>query len=181
MINIRPARPGDHAALLGLYKAVAALPVGIARSAEEVTAAYIDGFMQSSADKGMQLVAVDDNFPETVLGDIHCEQPAAGIFRHVFTNLTIAVHPAFHAQGIGKKLFTALLRTIEASRPDILRVELFVQASNEKARSFYLALGFKEEGRFEKKVWGKHGILEDDVAMAWLNPAFTATNDKQHI
>ncbi|MDE3248269.1 MAG: GNAT family N-acetyltransferase [Bacteroidota bacterium] len=174
MIIIRPAQAADHAALLELYKAVAALPVGIARAPEEVTPAYIHGFMQSSADRGIQLVAVDEALPGTVLGDIHCERPAAGIFRHVFSNLTIAVHPAFHAQGIGKKLFTTLLQNIEATRPDILRVELFVQASNEKAQSFYLALGFKEEGRFEKKVWGKHGILEDDVAMAWLNPAFTS-------
>jgi ribosomal protein S18 acetylase RimI-like enzyme len=174
MINIRPAHPDDHAALLDLYKAVAALPVGIARSEEEVTAAYIQSFMENSSKRGMQLVAVDDAVPGQVLGDIHCEQPAAGIFRHVLSNLTIAVHPAFQAKGIGKKLFTSLLHTIEATRPDILRVELFVQASNEKARTFYLALGFKEEGRFEKKVWGKHGVLEDDVAMAWLNPAFTA-------
>lgn len=164
----------DQAAVFQLYKAVAALPVGIARSAAEVTPEYIQGFMEASAQRGLQLVAEDDSRPGTIAGDIHCEQPAAGIFRHVFSNLTIAVHPDFHSQGIGRKLFTALLGTIETTRPDILRVELFVQASNEKARTFYLALGFKEEGRFEKKVWGKHGILEDDVAMAWLNPSFTA-------
>jgi hypothetical protein len=36
----------------------------------------------------------------------------------------------------------------------------------------YTRLGFVEEGRLKNRIVSKTGVLEDDLIMGWLNPAF---------
>jgi len=174
MFNARPATTADLEAIYQLYKSVAAQPIGIARSPEEVTKEYVQCFMSEANAAGIELVIENPDDPLELIAEIHCTRPAPKIFSQVLNELTIAVHPGFQGRGLGKKIFMSLLDFITTNRPDILRVELFVQESNERAIALYKKIGFVPEGRFEKRIVGKHQQLEADIPMAWINPAHCA-------
>jgi ribosomal protein S18 acetylase RimI-like enzyme len=172
MFIIRHANATDYNKIYTFYKKVAEAPIGIARSPEEITQAYIKNFMADAAETGIELVVDNPNNNEEIIAEIHCHKLGPKIFNHVLSELTIAVHPDFQGQGLGKKIFTYLLEFITSNRPDILRVELFVQESNERAIELYKKIGFIPEGRFQKRIPGKENILEADIPMAWFNPAY---------
>ena len=172
MFPIRQANPTDFTKIYTLYKAVATEPIGIARSPEEISAAYIKNFMAQAAETGVELVIDNPDNADEIIAEIHCHKPGPKIFNHVLSELTIAVHPDFQGKSIGKNIFTHLLELVTSSRPDILRVELFAQESNERAIQFYKKIGFTPEGRFEKRIPGRQNTLEADIPMAWFNPAY---------
>ncbi|MEO5684232.1 MAG: N-acetyltransferase [Chitinophagaceae bacterium] len=172
MFTVRHATDQDFLKIYNLYKTVAAIPFGIARSPEEISHTYIKNFMDRAASAGIQLLIDNPDNTAEIVAEIHCYHPLPQIFKSVFSELTIAVHPNFQGQGLGKKIFTYLLQWITVQRPDILRIELFTQESNEKAIALYKKIGFVQEGRFEKRVPGKNNVMEADIPMAWFNPAF---------
>ena len=163
---INSAKLGDRAAILELYKAVAAIEGGLARAADEVSEDYVAHFLGKSLESGFCLVAREaDDAP--IIGEIHSYAMGPRVFAHVLGELTIAVHPAQQGLGVGKALFTELLRRVEQERPDILRVELIARESNRKAIEFYQKLGFKVEGRLENRIRSVGGGYEADIPMAW--------------
>ncbi len=173
--KIRLATLVDQPKILDLYKKVAKNAGGIARTAEEVTEEYIKNNLEKSDNSGICLV-IEDPFVNRIIGEIHCYKLVPKIFRHILTELTVVVDNEYQNKGLGKLLFTSLFNIIETSRTDILRVELIARESNEKAIRFYEKLGFKIEGRFEKRVNG----VEADIPMAWFNENYvseTSTKD----
>lgn len=168
MFTVRPAIAADSNKIYALYKAVATLPVGIARSAAEISEAYIAGFMEKAAATGIQLVIEDPENSDVLAAEIHCYKLAPKTFDHVLSELTIAVHPHFQSKGLGKMIFAHLLELVKNSRPDILRVELVAQESNTRAIELYKKLGFVIEGRFEKRIRNTSGGYEADVPMGWV-------------
>ena len=179
MFTARHANPSDFNKIYTLYKVVAKAPIGIARSPEEITAAHIKNFMADAAGTGIELVIDNPGNKEEIIAEIHCYKPGPKIFNHILSELTIAVHPDFQGQGLGKKIFTFLLEFVTSNRPDILRVELFVQESNERAIELYKKIGFIPEGRFQKRIPGKENMLEADIPMAWFNPAYPVSSSLQ--
>ena len=175
---IRKAVSGDRAQLLALYKLVATVPDGIARTPDEVTGEYVDGFMHKAAASGVELVWEEGG---RILGEIHASCPGIRALAHLLTDLTIAVAPDAQGRGVGRGLFQALLDEVLHRMPHISRVELFARVSNERARKLYSSLGFVEEGRMRARVNNSHGVAEDDTLMGWLRPAVPAvhTNMKE--
>lgn len=164
---IRHAAAADHAAIEALYKRVAAVPDGLARTPDEVTADYIDGFMMRAAANGVELIWEEDG---RVLGEIHASCPGIAALKHLLTDLTIAVDPGAQGKGVGRALFRALLDHVLTAMPHISRVELFARCSNGRARALYLSLGFKDEGLLKRRVNNSRGEPEDDTLMGWLRP-----------
>lgn len=168
--SIRPVTEADGPQLLELYRAVARQGAGIARTEPEVTETYIRNNLHNALTRGIGLVAVANG---RIAAEIHCSRPEPLVFRHVLGDLTIAVHPDFQGQGLGQQLFQALLDEIQTRRPDILRVELITRESNRRAIALYERLGFRVEGRMERRIVS-HGALEADIPMAWFNPNYGA-------
>lgn len=139
---IEAATDADGTALTALYRAVAATEGGLARTQAEITDEYVAHFLHKSLASGIILVARQNN-GGPLLGEIHSYALGPRVFAHVLGELTIAVHPGYQGQGVGKALFTELLRRVEQERPDILRVELIARESNRKALAFYQKLGFR--------------------------------------
>lgn len=166
--NIRPVAEADYLQILELYRAVARQGDGIARTAPEITEAYVRNNLQNALTIGIGLVAVVEG---RIAAEIHTSPPAPLAFRHVLSDLTIAVHPDFQGQGLGRRLFQALLDDIQTRRPHILRVELITRESNRRAIALYEQLGFRVEGRMERRIAGSGG-LEADIPMAWFNPNY---------
>ena len=169
---IRKAINDDKQEILNLYRQVASVPGGLARTAAEITPGFIEDCMESAAGSGLQFVAVLGEQTEDVIGEIHCWSPEPAVFNHVLSNLTIAVHPLQQGKQVGKSLFTYLLHHIEKNCTNILRVELIARESNQRAIQFYESLGFKHEGRFEKRIRNHYNMFEADIPMAWMNPAY---------
>ena len=166
-MNIRPGRATDAAAVRELYRAVAAIPGGIARAADEITADYVDHFVHTSLERGIIVVA---EFPgsQALAGEIHAYRSDVRAFRHVLGDLTIAVHPDAQGQGVGRTIFTRLLDEVRNDHPDITRVELVTSEYNARAQGLYESLGFTREGRMERRFRSREGVYEADIPMAWL-------------
>jgi ribosomal protein S18 acetylase RimI-like enzyme len=164
---IRKARSGDLPSILRLYRDVAAVPDGIARTPDEVSEAYINGFMQRAQADGIELVCEQDG---VIVGEIHASRVGIAALAHLLTDLTIAVAPQAQGQGVGRRLFQGLLDEVMANMPHITRIELFARDSNVRARALYASLGFVEEGRLRARVNNARGEPETDTIMGWLRP-----------
>lgn len=170
-VEIRYATLDDLEAIRALYHAVTKKGSGIARRTEEVTEQYVRSFIKKSIDRGIIFVA-QEPVNGLLVAEIHTSRMEPRVFSHVLSDLTVVVHPAFQAHGIGRQLFDALLQEVEVRHPEILRVELVAKESNERAIRFYEQLGFVKEGRFERRIASDRGGFEADIPMAWFNPAF---------
>ncbi|MGB4775995.1 MAG: N-acetyltransferase [Daejeonella sp.] len=162
----------DEARIFNLYKLVAKNFGGIAREEDEVTPGYIFNNLQKATKNGICLVINNPNNKEELIAEMHCYKLEPRVFNHILSELTIIVHPDFQKQGLGKQLFTTLLKHVEENRSDILRVELIARESNKKAIEFYQNLGFIIEGRLEKRINNKTKAFEADIPMAWFNNNF---------
>jgi ribosomal protein S18 acetylase RimI-like enzyme len=168
-IMIVPSTLADVPAIWSLYRSVAAIEGGLARTVDETSEDYVRGHIASNAHDGISLLAQLDH--QTV-GEIHaCEihafQPTPKVFAHVLSDLTVAVHPDYQGLGVGRALFNRLLQEVIDHHPHILRVELFARESNQRAIEFYQTLGFEVEGCFKGRIRGVTGQLEADIPMAW--------------
>ena len=164
---IRKAGPDDQPRIAALYRAVAAIPDGIARTPAEVTDAYISGFMQRAGADGIELVCEQEG---GIVAEIHASRVGIASLAHLLTDLTIAVAPSAQGQGVGRRLFQALLDEVLHNMPHITRVELYARDSNLRARALYASLGFVEEGRLRARVNNARGEPETDTIMGWLRP-----------
>jgi ribosomal protein S18 acetylase RimI-like enzyme len=171
-MHFREATMEDVSAILDLYKAVAAVPGGIARLEHEVTELYILNFVTKSIDDGLIIVCEDEINPNVVIAEIHAHRSGIAVFNHVLTDLTIAVHPAHQGKKIGRTIFTIFLQEVAQSRNDIAKVELITREGNTRAIALYRSLGFSIEGRMEMRIKTPDGTYEADIPMGWQNPNF---------
>lgn len=169
--KVRQTIPEDFRKVLSLYKKVAARTIGISRSAEEISEEYVQNFMLKAHDSGIEMVMENPTNRNELIAEIHCSKLTPKIFNHILGDLTIVVDPDFHGKGIGETLFRKLLEIVNQKRSDILRVELIVRESNSNAIELYKKIGFKIEGRLEKRTRTITNI-EADYFMAWFNPNF---------
>ena len=171
-MNFRTATTDDISRIRELYKTVAGIAGGLAREAEEITETYIRNFVERSVENGLIIVAEHPANADKLVGEIHAYSPGIKVFRHVFSDLTIAVHPDFQGKKIGRTLFTIFQEEFALNRTDIGRIELIARESNDKAIRFYQALGFKIEGRLEMRIRTSENHYEADIPMSWQNPNF---------
>lgn len=164
---IRKAVASDADGVLALYRAVAEVPDGIARTPAEVTGSYVAGFMDRAARDGVAFVCEEGG---RIVGEIHASRAGIAAFAHVLGDLTIAVDPCAQGRGVGRRLFQALLDEVVRNMAHIERVELFARESNPRARALYASLGFVEEGRLRARVRNAAGAPETDTIMGWLRP-----------
>ncbi len=164
--SIRPTRAYDAIPVAAVHRATAAMPGGIARQPEEITDGYIDRILHQALADGVGLVAVDEG--GVVIGEIHAVRIPVKLFSHVLSDLTVAVHPDWRGRGVGSALFQALFAAARAMDPPIVRVELGTGAGNAGAIRLYERLGFRIEGRLEKRGRFPDGTFEDDIAMGLI-------------
>lgn len=168
-MHIRTAALDDLDKIKTLYKAVARQGGGLARLEDEITDAYVQGFLEKSITQGLILVVLHPDDPEIFVGEMHAYKHGIKVFDHVLSELTIAVRPDFQNRKIGKTMFTIFLEEIVRNRPDVGRVELIARESNLKAIKFYQSVGFLIEGRLEMRIKTELGAYEADIPMGWQN------------
>ncbi len=154
--------------ITNLYRTVAAVEGGLARTSDEISERYVENFVSKSIVSGVIIVARSN---QKIIGEIHSYALGPKGFAHVLSELTIAVDPEFQGSGVGKSIFLELLRVVRQNRPDILRIELIARESNEKALRFYQKIGFEIEGRMTNRIKSVGGGFEADIPMAWHRAA----------
>ena len=87
-------------------------------------------------------------------------------FQHVLWDLTVAVEPESQGCGIGQRLFAELLASAATMTPRVERIELVVREGLTHAIRLYERLGFRQEGRFERRFRLSNGTYEADLPMA---------------
>ncbi len=167
--RVRDGKVADATGLLELHRKIGAVPGGVIRKLDEITVAYVDDVLVKSLDRGLILVALDG---DQLVGAIHAYTPELHAFRHLLSDLSIVVDPAYQGQGIGRVLFEQFQKRVVSSYSHILRVELYVRVTNEKAIHFYESLGFCQEGIHTDMIWNEIGELETPISMSWRNPNF---------
>lgn len=163
--QIRRAQLEDAQNIRQLYQAVARIEGGLARVESEISEDYVHHNLSSGLNKGICLVALQE---DQIIAEIHAYPPFPKVFAHVLSDLTIAVHPQFQGGGVGRAIFTELLRTVKEQQVHILRVELIARESNQKAIRFYQSLGFEIEGAMKGRIRRPDGSFEADIPMAWV-------------
>jgi ribosomal protein S18 acetylase RimI-like enzyme len=171
-MHIRTAELSDVHKIKTLYLRVSESGDGISRKPHEVTDEYITNFVTKSLESGLIIVADHPTDSEQIIGEIHGYTPGIEVFKHILSDLTIAVDPEFQGQKIGRTLFTIFLEEIGLNRPDVGRVELVTRESNHRAIKLYQSLGFQIEGRMEMRIKTKENLYEADIPMGWQNPNF---------
>lgn len=171
-MHIRNAAAEDLSMIKLLYREVARQGGRIARTEQEITGEYIENFLGKSISSGLILVAEHPENPAELIAEIHAYNPGPAAFRHVYSDLTVVVHPSFQGKKIGRTIFTIFLEEIGLNRTDIGRVELITRESNLNAIKFYQSMGFLIEGRFEMRIKSPDGNYEADIPMVWQNPNF---------
>ncbi len=169
---IRKSCLEDSVKIVSLYKKVARNKGGLAREEEEITQAYVENFTRKSIEEGVQLVVIDQSKENRLVGEIHCYKPEPKVFKHILSDLTIAIDPDYQGMGLGKRLFETLLEFVTNHKRDILRVELFARESNSKAIDMYTKIGFVKEGRLSNRIRVDPYTFECDIIMGWSNPEF---------
>lgn len=157
--EIRLATAADADAILTLYRDVARLSGGLARTEAEITPDYVAGNLTAALSRGVCLIAETDG---RCIGEIHAYAPMPKQFAHVLSDLTVAVSPAAQGQGIGRRLFEALIAH-SCQKTHIRRIELLCREGNARGIALYESLGFVREGRLTGRVHLPDGTLEDDL------------------
>lgn len=158
VIEIRPARQDDDAALAGVDEATWSSLASPAPRPESFTTFFRDGFGPPDA-----LVADLDG---AVVGYVRLHKVIAlASHAHVWEINGLAVRPEATGRGAGQALIEAAFA--EAVRRGARKVSLRVLGPNAVARRLYARCGFVEEGVLRAEFL-LDGQLVDDVLMARL-------------
>jgi ribosomal protein S18 acetylase RimI-like enzyme len=161
----------DVPAIGDLYRHVAA-GGGLGRTVAEITDAYIADFVTKSLTRGLICVVHPVQNPAGIIGEIHGYTLGLKTFAHVLEQVTMAVHPEYQGQGLGKSLLNHLQAHVQHHQPGIQKVELMCFGNNEKALNLYLRSGFGIEGRRKNRVRQPDGTFTDGIALGWFNPGY---------
>jgi len=103
-----------------------------------------------------------------LVGMIKASRMPSVQFEHVLWDLTVAVAPEAQGRGIAYRLFQELLANASALTPRVERIELVVREGLTHAIRLYERVGFRQEGRFERRFRLPDGTCEADLPMALL-------------
>jgi putative acetyltransferase len=127
--------------------------------------AWMEEALSGALTGGVALGAWDG---ANLAGIIKASRMPSAQFQHVLWDLTVAVGPEYQGRGIGFQLFAELLASAATLTPRVERVELVVREGLTHAIRLYERLGFRQEGRFERRFRLSDGTYEADLPMARL-------------
>lgn len=158
--DFRPLSLADAPAVLALMKRAEG---GLGRLPEEMDLPWMEEALAGALAGGVAIGAWRGSRP---IGMIKASRMPSVQFQHVLWDLTVAVDPEFQGCGIGQGLFAELLASAASLTPGVERIELVVREGLTHAIRLYERLGFRQEGRFERRFRLSDGTYEADLPMA---------------
>lgn len=160
--GLRPLHMRDAPASLALMRRAEG---GLGRLPNEMDLAWMKEALSNALAGGLAIGAWEGT---QLLGLIKASRMPSVQFQHVLWDLTVAVDPEAQGRGIGQNLFVELLASAATLTPRIERVELVVREGLTHAIRLYERVGFRREGRFERRFRLADGSYEADLPMALL-------------
>ena len=158
--QFRPLRLADAPVVLDLMRRAEG---GLGRLPEEMDLPWMEEALAGPLAGGVAIGAWGGSRP---IGMIKASRMPSVQFQHVLWDLTVAVDPEFQGRGIGNGLFAELLAKAATLTPRVERIELVVREGLTHAIRLYERLGFRQEGRFERRFRLSDGRYEADIPMA---------------
>lgn len=159
-VSLRPLRLADAPAVLVLVRRAEG---GLGRLPDEMDLPWMQEALTGALIGGLAIGAWDRS---RLVGMIKASRMPSVQFQHVLWDLTVAVDPESQGRGIGYRLFAELLASAATLSPKVERVELVVREGLTHAIRLYERLGFRREGRFERRFRLSNGAYEADLPMA---------------
>jgi len=156
---VRALRLADAPDILGLMQRAEG---GLGRLPDEMDLPWIETAVTAALSDGVAIGALDG---ARLIGVIKASRMPSVQFQHVLWDLTVAVEPDYQGRGVARRLFEALLEAAVLMTPPIERVELVVREGLTHAIRLYERLGFRQEGRFERRFRLADGAYEADLPM----------------
>ena len=155
----RPLSQTDAPTVLALMRRAEG---GLGRLPDEMDLLWMEEALAGAQAGGIAIGAW--NGPQLV-GMIKASRMPSVQFQHVLWELTIAVDPASQGGGIGGGLFAELIAIARTITPKIERIELVVREGLTHTIRLYERVGFRQEGRFERRFRLSDGTYEADLPM----------------
>ena len=159
-LSFRPLSFADAPLALDLMRRAEG---GLGRLPDEMDLRWMEEALAGALEGG---VAIGAWAGPRLVGLIKAIRMPSVQFQHVLWDLTVAVDPESQGRGIGRKLFEALLANAANLTPKVERIELVVREGLTHAIRLYERLGFRQEGRFERRFRLSNGAYEADLPMA---------------
>lgn len=159
-VSVRPLSLADAPAVLALMRRAEG---GLGRLPDEMDLPWMEEALTGALTGGLAIGAWDGS---RLAGVIKASRMPSVQFQHVLWDLTVAVDPEAQGQGVGYRLFSELLANAAALTPRVERVELVVREGLAHAIRLYERIGFRREGRFERRFRLSNGAYEADIPMA---------------
>ena len=159
-LSFRPLSLADAPVVLDLMRRAEG---GLGRLPNEMDLPWMEEALAGALNGGVAIGAWDGSRPA---GLIKASRMPSVQFQHVLWDLTVAVDPDFQGRGIAAGLFQALVADAATLTPKIERIELVVREGLTHAIRLYQRLGFRQEGRFERRFHLSNGTYEADLPMA---------------
>jgi putative acetyltransferase len=161
-VSLRPLRLADAPALLALMRRAQG---GLGRLPDEMDLPWMEEALSGALDGGLALGAWEVS---RLVGMIKASRMPSVQFEHVLWDLTVAVAPEAQGRGIAHKLFLEMIANASTLTPRVERIELVVREGLTHAIRLYERVGFRPEGRFERRFRLPDGTYEADLPMALL-------------
>jgi putative acetyltransferase len=152
----------DAPALLALMRRAEG---GLGRLPDEMDLPWMEDALSGALHGGLALGAWDGS---QLVGMIKASRMPSVQFEHVLWDLTVAVAPEAQGRGVAGKLFRELIASAATLTPKVERIELVVREGLTHAIRLYERVGFRMEGRFERRFRLSDGTYEADLPMALL-------------
>jgi putative acetyltransferase len=159
-LSLRPFSLADAPVVLDLMRRAEG---GLGRLPDEMDLPWMEESLAGALKGGVAIGAWNGSRPA---GMIKASRMPSVQFQHVLSELTVAVDPESQGRGIGRSLFDALFASAATLTPKIERIELVVREGLTHAIRLYERLGFRHEGRFERRFRLSNGAYEADLPMA---------------
>jgi len=156
----RPLSLADAPALLALMRRAEG---GLGRLPDEMDLPWMEAALGEALAGG---VAIGAWHGARLIGMIKASRMPSVQFRHVLWDLTVAVDPDSQGRGVAHGLFAELFASAASLTPRVERIELVVREGLTHAIRLYERLGFRQEGRFERRFRLADGTYEADLPMA---------------
>lgn len=158
-LSFRALTLADASAVLALMRRAQG---GLGRLPHEMDLAWMEDALAGALAGGVAIGAWDG---AQLVGTIKASRMPSVQFQHVLWDLTVAVDPESQGRGIAPRLFGHLLSNAATLTPRVERVELVVREGLTHAIRLYEGLGFRREGRFERRFRLADGNYEADIPM----------------
>ncbi|WP_332657841.1 GNAT family N-acetyltransferase [Brevundimonas sp.] len=161
-LSLRPLSLADAPAVLALMRRAEG---GLGRLPDEMDLPWMEEALAGALAGGLAIGAWEGS---RLAGMIKASRMPSVQFQHVLWDLTVAVDPGSQGRGVGHSLFSEFLARAATLMPRIERVELVVREGLSHAIRLYERVGFRQEGRFERRFRLPDGTCEADLPMALL-------------